>query len=141
MDNYIIDGCVKKRRIASDICKGKLTRNEVEKLLANEVIRDSFIGNEFNKKVSVDKWNTEYLNRLPNYAVAEAFNEDYLLYLVDVCEYVNSSTAVMDTVKKFAIKNRISILIVIYIIVIIGGIIYFFDLVSRKGGETKYGRK
>ena len=43
------------------------------------------------KKKDKTNWNQAYLDTLPNVAIAEAFNEDYLLYLADVSEYVRNN--------------------------------------------------
>lgn len=138
MSNYIKNGVVDRIGIAEDICSGKLDRSSVNQLISNSTITDSFLGSTYTKKISKEKWNASYLRELPNAAVADAFNEDYLIYLVEVYEYVNAQHSALDKEINFAKRNWVIIFI---IMVVIGGIIYFFDLVSRKGGETKYGRK
>lgn len=141
MKSYIKNGKVDRTGISEDICYGDLNRTDVETLIATPEIREAFFGTKYTKKIPQSQWNKKYLDILPNAAVADAFNEDYLMYLVDVYEYVNAPHSVVDTVVDFAKKNRKIVFAVIVIMAVIGGIIYFFDLASRKGGETNYGRK
>ena len=90
MSKYVQGEKVDKVAIAEDICDGILTRSDVQSLLKNSTIRESFIGTTYDKKIDKSKWTRQYLDRLPNAAVAESFNEDYLDYLLDVSEYVNT---------------------------------------------------
>lgn len=88
MKNYIVNGRVAREEIASDICEGILSRKDIEILVNTPEIYSVFIGKTFMKKREKYQWDSKYLETLPNVAVAEAFNEDYLYYLADVAEYV-----------------------------------------------------
>lgn len=91
MKNYIINGRVAREEIASDICDGVISREDIKFLVENQDIKSAFIGTSYNKKKYKQEWNKNYLEALPNVAVAEAFNEDYLYYLSDVTEYVKAN--------------------------------------------------
>ena len=122
MKNYVINGRVAREEIASDICEGILTREDVEKLVNMSEIKSAFIGKEFKKKIDSGKWDKRYLEILPNSAVAEAFNEDYLYYLVDVAE----------TVRKTSDKKKISIWVWLIPVVILLCTAVFLIVKSRS---------
>lgn len=90
MKNYFINGRVAREEIAADICDGTLSKTELWTLINNPDVRAAFIGTTYNKKKDRQEWNKRYLEELPNVAVAEAFNEDYLTYISDVAEYVRT---------------------------------------------------
>ena len=122
MKNYFVDGRVAREEIAADICDGTLSRLELQTLINNPDIRAAFIGTTYDKKKDKQEWNKRYLEELPNAAVAEAFNEDYLNYISDVAEYVRTKennksipiwawiiaavVAVVNIVAFFVIKTR-----------------------------------
>lgn len=93
MKSYVVNGRVAREEIAADICDGVLKRSDVKKLISDPQVRDAFIGDSFHGKIDKTGWNRKYLNNLPNVAVAESFNEDYLLYLADVSDYVEQNGA------------------------------------------------
>ena len=93
MKSYVVNGRVAREEIAADICDGVLKRSDVKKLISDPQVRDAFIGDSFHGKIDKTGWNRKYLNNLPNVAVAESFNEDYLLYLADVSDYVEHNGA------------------------------------------------
>ena len=122
MKNYVHDGKVDKVAIAEDICDGTLTKADVKELVKIQDIKDAFVGSSYMKKVSKDKWTSHYLDRLPNVAVAESFNEDYLDYLADVSEYVRTSKSA-GTTSSLKSKWWIILAVVAVVVVIIAIII------------------
>lgn len=119
MKNYINNGKVAREEIASDICDGVLDREDIQRLLKRKEIKEAFIGTSFDKKISSNNWNREYLEKLPNYSIAEAFNEEYLLYMVDVYERVNKTNKRMNSFVKQYWR------IILLLTVAIGIVIYF----------------
>ena len=93
MKSYVVNERVAREEIAADICDGILKRSDIRKLISDPQIKEAFIGDSFQGKIDKSGWNRKYLNNLPNVAVAESFNEDYLLYLADVSEYVEQNCA------------------------------------------------
>lgn len=122
MKNYIINGRVAREEIASDICYGILTRDEIASLVRNKEIRSSFFGKSFNKISNKKLWDKKYLESLPNIAVAEAFNEEYLYYLADVAEYVRTNE------KKKSGLRWVWILVAVLLL----GILAFVIIKSRN---------
>ena len=90
MKSYIVNGRVAREEIAADVCDGILKKSDIYELISDSQIKEAFIGDCFQGKIDKTGWNRKYLNTLPNAAVAESFNEDYLLYLADVSEYVEN---------------------------------------------------
>lgn len=121
MKNYMHDGKVDKVAIAEDICDGTLTKADVRELVKTQDIKDAFIGSSYTKKVSKDKWTSHYLDRLPNAAVAESFNEDYLNYMADVSEYVRTKKSKGTTAGKK--NNWWIILVAVAVVVAIAAIV------------------
>lgn len=123
MKNYVINGRVAREEIAADVCDGMLSKSELRTLIKNPEIRAAFIGTTYNKKRDKQDWNHQYLEELPNVAVAEAFNEDYLNYISDVSEYVRAK------------KNSKTIPSWVWIVasaVVIAGVIAFIVIKSRN---------
>lgn len=123
MKNYIINGRVAREEIASDICDGVLTRDDIKKLTADASIREAFIGSTYNKKKNTTEWDERYLATLPNVAVAEAFNEEFLYYLADVADYV------IENRKK---KIPGWVWIVLGAVVVVAGIAIYYAIKSRN---------
>ena len=121
MKNYVRDGKVDKVAIAEDICDGTLTKEDVRELVKVQDIKDAFVGSSYTKKESKDKWTRHYLDRLPNAAVAESFNEDYLNYMADVSEYVRSRKSENSTggLKNNWWKILVAVAVVVAIVAII----------------------
>lgn len=121
MKNYVHDGKVDKVAIAEDICDGTLTKADVRELVKVKDIKDAFVGTTYTKKESKDKWTSQYLDRLPNAAVAESFNEDYLNYMADVSEYVRTrkSGGTMGAFKNNWWKILVAVAVVAVIVAII----------------------
>ena len=123
MKNYLINGRVAREEIAADICDGTLSKSELQTLLNNSDVRDAFIGTQYDKKKDRQGWNKQYLEELPNVAVAEAFNEDYLRYISDVAEYVRTK------------ENNKSIpawVWIVAIVLIVGGVMVYSVIKSRN---------
>lgn len=123
MKNYIINGRVAREEIASDICDGVLTREDINKLIADASIREAFIGSSYIKKKNKTEWDERYLATLPNVAVAEAFNEEFLFHLADVADYVIENR-----------KKKISswIWIAIGAVVVVAGIAIYCAIKSQN---------
>ena len=111
MNEYIMDGRVAREKIVSDICKGVIGRKEIKNMSSNAAINKAFFGDCYKKKSEKKIWDYTYLEKLKNVAIAEAFNEDYLLYLVDVYEYVKK-----DSESKRKRRNRV---IIVFIIIVV----------------------
>lgn len=124
MNNYIINGRVAREEIASDICEGIISREEIGILVKNPEIKAAFIGTSFNKKRNKQDWNSNYLESLPNVAVAEAFNEDFLYYLADVTEHVSATNKSKKFVPNWTWFAAATVVIV--------GIVAFFIIKSRN---------
>ena len=87
--NYIVDGRVRREKIAMDIKYRSLKKEDILALIENPVIKEAFIGKRYDKKKPQNDWNKDYLDTLSYAVISESFNRDYLLYLNDVAEYVN----------------------------------------------------
>ena len=119
LDKYISDNIVQRSKIARDVSNGKFTLEEIHKICLDKRVKKSFIGNSYDNKVSKGQWNLEYLDREICVAVAESFNEDYLLYLLEVGEYVRNKKLA----SKNKMKNIIWITVAAIVVVILMGIV------------------
>ena len=115
IEKYIVDGEVQKTKIALDASDGSLSSSDIIELCSDQRIKNAFIGAHYSKRTSKDTWSQSYLDQIVCAAVAESFNQDYLLYLAEVSEYIRSN-------KKSIIKP-ILVLLVITITIIIGIVI------------------
>ena len=127
-DKYLVEGKVDRAKIAMDIKYQELKRDEIEMLLKDPRIKDSFIGTGYNDKKPQSEWSKDYLNILSYAAVAESFNRDYLLYLDSVADYV-----IKIKQKKILIAGSILILIV----VVIAGVMYITTTKSTASSLSK----
>lgn len=132
---YIDDGKVKRDRIVADIKRGRITKDDVRKLVNEPDIQETFFGNGFNKKTKQSDWNSEYLDELALVSVSETFDKEYLLFLSDVAAYLIDQEKKVDKKKK---KTQL-IVICIVILVIIGVLIAFF--VSRSNSNDSASEK
>ena len=119
-DKYLVEGKVDRAKIAMDIKYRELKRDEIEMLLKDPRIKDSFIGTGYNDKKPQSEWSKDYLNILSYAAVAESFNRDYLLYLDSVADYV------------IKIKQK-----KILIVVVIAGVMYITTTKSTASSLSK----
>lgn len=87
-NKYIVDGDVKRSVIAADIQERILTEKDLRELVTNAQVKASFIGSSYPNKKEQSQWTEDYLDTLCYAAIAEAFNEDYLVYLDKVADYV-----------------------------------------------------
>ena len=117
-EKYIVDGEVKKNRIALAIRRGELSNDEIEELLNDHIIKDSFIGDSFHEKIPRNKWNAEYADRLAYASMAEYFNRDYLIFLKEVSDYVLNNEKKRKKVIVCGIVVGIIMLIIILIIIL-----------------------
>lgn len=100
MTNYIVDGRVEREKIAEDICNGVLSKEDVSKMIENPQVKKAFFGQGFRAKKEKSEWDSNYLDHLPDYAVAEAFNEEYLYHLADVSAYLRENRTKKSSTKK-----------------------------------------
>lgn len=118
MKNYVSNGRVAREEIAADIRDGIINRADIKVLASNPEVKNAFIGQNYARKVSRDKWTREYLDTLTNAVVAEAFNEDYLNYLADVAEYVRGhSSAASSGFQKYWPVALVAVAVVIGLII------------------------
>lgn len=114
-DEYFTsNGTVDRAKIAMHVKTRKLTRVEIEQLCADPRVQAGFKGTTFSDKRPKSEWNKNYLHLLSYVVVAGPFNQDYLLYLDEVAEYVSKAKF-----KKVVIAG------VIVILVIIAGVIVY----------------
>lgn len=116
-NDYIINGKVMPNRIAIDIKNGIISRSDIQSLIADERIKETFNDAPVTKK---DKalWDEQYLNQLTYSAIAGSFNEEYLYYLSDVAEHVNKPRKNNSKNKTYAVGLSVIAIIVVIIIVI-----------------------
>lgn len=113
MGKYIKNNRILREKIVSDIVNQKLNKTELDELLKNTDIKNSFFGKDYERKISQNQWNREYLEKISYASIAEYFNEDYLIYLYKVTQFVNQKEKEQ---KKFKI---IMIGIILLIIVLV----------------------
>ena len=89
INKYIIDGRVEREKIAMDIKYRSLKKEDILSMIENSTVKDSFIGNHYDDKRTRNEWSKDYLDILSYAVVSESFNQDYLIYLNEVAEYVN----------------------------------------------------
>ena len=117
LEDYFDDGHISRMKVASDIKSRKLTREDLEKMITEPEVKSVFIGNRFNNTVKKEEWTKEYLEKLSNMAIGESFNKEYLFYLDEVAQYVNSK------------KNSNIVLVIVLIVatlVAVGKAVYDF---------------
>ncbi len=93
VSDYIENGSVLRSKIAMDVANGLITKTEIKKICENKEIANAFIGKKYLKKKNQKEWDREYLDEVACAAVAECFNEDYLLYLSEVGDVVRKKNA------------------------------------------------
>lgn len=116
IDNYIDGEIVQTGIIANDVRLRKLSHNEILEILNDSRIRSSFIGTKLNNKKNANEWNEEYLNELFGMASMTCFNEDYLLFLEKVSEYVSKKKRNKSLLKC----TLIGVCILFFIFILIG---------------------
>lgn len=116
INRYIENGIVKRERIALDIKKGVLSKNDIQALIDNEKVKKAFIGTDYKNKKPQSEWNRQYLDELSFGAVAEGFNVDYLWHLYDVKCFVNQK---QDDISIKATKKIAYVIIGIIAVVIL----------------------
>lgn len=119
IEKYIKDDRVLREEIVNDILDQKLEKKELLELLKNNIIKNSFFGGKYSKKNSKNQWTEEYLSKISLASIAEYFNEDYLMYLYEVAEFVKEKKK-----KQKLIKISIFLLALLIIILII--IVFIF---------------
>lgn len=119
IETYIQDGTVKREKIALDIKRGVITKDDIKDLVSNAKIKESFFGNSSNVKANRSEWTKDYLDKLSYASVADCFNEDYLYYLSDVADYVRPSKQSKNSPKLLLIGISAAVIVVVTIIVIL----------------------
>jgi len=127
-EEYILsDDKVRCSKIASDIGRRKLKRNDIEQLITDPRVQKEFRGNNFTQKRPSQVWNKEYLDKLTLFATSgESFNRDYLLYLDEVAECVSKATF-----KKVIVAG-----VIIVLVIIAGIIVYKYVLGSTTANAS-----
>ena len=118
IETYIQDGSIKREKIALDIKRGVITKDDIQLLVSNAKIKESFFGNCSNVKADRSEWTKEYLDKLSYASVADCFNEDYLYYLSDVANYVRT-TKKSKSSPKLLIGISAAVIVVVAIIFIL----------------------
>lgn len=113
IQQYIRNGRVEREKIAMDIQKRVLTGADLRFLMKNTDIQAAFFGQAYEKKVPKEQWDAAYLELLTYAVVAEGFNEDYLLYLDEVADYVFKKKESSKIIKRIIIGSIIIIIAVI----------------------------
>lgn len=116
LESFIKDGKVERSRVAMAIASGELTKNEILELCKDSRVKSAFIGTSYSSGYSRDKWNKEYLDELVCAAVAESFNEDYLLYLNEVAESVRSKK---NNKSSFSGGKTIGVVAVVVVVIFV----------------------
>ena len=88
IEKYISDGEVQRSKIALDVADGSISPSEIREICLDPRIKSAFIGTSYNKKKSKELWDTAFLDQVVCAAAAESFNQDYLLYLSEIGEYI-----------------------------------------------------
>lgn len=117
LEDYFDDGHISRIKVASDVKSRKLTKEDLDNMITEPAVKSVFIGNQFNNKVEKEKWTKEYLEKLSNMAIGESFNKEYLFYLDEVAQYVNSK------------KNSNIVLVIVLVVatlVAVGKAVYDF---------------
>ncbi|MFI3173933.1 MAG: hypothetical protein R3Y53_01875 [Bacillota bacterium] len=94
------DGTIDRISIVCDVRFGKLKGSDLQLVLQNKEVQKSFIGRDFEGDLNKAHWDKEYLGLLCCMAVAENFNEPYLLHLEAVSLYVMATKKAGGRVKK-----------------------------------------
>jgi hypothetical protein len=89
VEKYVVNGKVRRSVIATDVKNGHLSKEEVVYLCSLPEVQASFIETGFVPKKSEKEWNANYLEELSCAAIAEVFNQDYLLHLKEVSDLLN----------------------------------------------------
>ena len=118
IETYIQGGSIKREKIALDIKRGVITKDDIKLLVSNAKIKESFFGNSANVKADRSEWTKEYLDKLSYASVADCFNEDYLYYLSDVANYVRT-TKKSKSSPKLLICISAAVIVVVAIIFIL----------------------
>ena len=118
IETYIQDGSIKREKIALDIKRGVITKDDIKLLVSNAKIKESFFGNSANVKADRSEWTKEYLDKLSYASVADCFNEDYLYYLSDVANYVRTAKESKSS-PKLLIGISAAVIVVVAIIFIL----------------------
>lgn len=117
IEKYMSDGELQRSQIALDVADGTLSPTEIRDICSNQKIKEAFIGTSYSKKKPKETWDSVYLDQVVCAAVAENFNQDYLLYLAEVGEYVRSKK------QSNHIKLIVGIVVVAAIVAVIIGIV------------------
>ena len=114
VEKYMRNGSIDRASIAKDVKMRKLSEAEIRTLCENKQVQDEFIGSSYTNKQPKQKWNKDYLERLYYAVVAESFNQDYLLYLCEVADFVAKAR-----IKKVVIAGVIIVLVIIAGVVVL----------------------
>lgn len=125
IQKYIEGEVVKREKIAMDIKYRRIGEEELRAIVEEPAIKSDFFGQGYNKKVPKDQWTERYLDKLSYAVAAECFNPEYLYYLNEVAEYVNSKKKgeifkrIIRAVVEYAKKHKKLVLALVVIAVLI----------------------
>lgn len=88
-EKYVVNGKVRRSIIATDVKNGHLTKEDIVYLCSLPEVQASFIETCFVPEKSEKEWNANYLEEISCAAIAEVFNQDYLLHLREVSDSLN----------------------------------------------------
>jgi signal transduction histidine kinase len=128
MNKYYDGNKVSKEKVAMDIKYRELDRRGIEELLECPGIEKCFVGSEYSKKISRERWTEDYLDSLSYSAATECFNRDYLYYLNDVAAFI------ADKKNKKKISMRIMGVVVIVLVIIL---IFMVVILLNKNRDYK----
>ena len=86
---YLLDGTVKREKIAMDIKYREIGTEELNVIVNDPDIKAAFFGHGYPNKTPMDRWTEKYLDELSCAVAAACFNTEYLYYLNEVADYVN----------------------------------------------------
>lgn len=89
IQKYIINGEVATDKIALGIKYRDISRQDIETIADNPVVKKAFFGKENDfERLPKEQWDRKYLDRLSYAAIGLVFNKEYMLYLNEVAEVV-----------------------------------------------------
>lgn len=117
MNNYIVDGKVKREKIVADIKRGRINRNDILELDKNPMVRNEYFESKKLRKAEKSSWTKKYLDELSLMSVSELFDKEYLLYLNDVAEYIIANEKKKEQTDKMVKGVVIGIVIIVIIVI------------------------
>ena len=124
IDKYVAKGKIRRNLIANDVKKGVLSKEDILDLCSYPQIKESFIETEFKPTIPKSEWTSTYLDEISRAAIAEVFNEDYLLHLFEVSNVIAK--------KRKRKKILLCIILGLILLLILNGFLFKFVLTAGK---------